>query len=85
MNFPRVSPSGFAFLACYLWTAKRAFDASMYGESLRSRAMEASSSVALSSLVMATSLLNMASHSAVILGALNDLYLRLLDLTSSQE
>mmetsp|Transcript_68809 Transcript_68809/g.77007 ORF Transcript_68809/g.77007 Transcript_68809/m.77007 type:complete len:316 (+) Transcript_68809:150-1097(+) len=77
MRFPRISMSGTLILLIYVTTMKYLFDKSLYGTSLRSGIMLESSSsrsMFLNSLIMSTSLLNVASHSAVVLGALDDTY-----------
>lgn len=73
MGFPRISASGALILAMYLKAITYFFNNSMYGDSFRSGAM-LSSSIPLNSFVMASSLLNVISHSAVVLGALTDTY-----------
>lgn len=73
MSFPRISGSGALILAIYMTAMKGLFDKSLYGDSFRSGVM-LSSSIFLNSSTMAASLLNVASHSAVVLGALNDTY-----------
>ena len=68
--------SGFLILSVYILTMNAAFDITLYGDAFRSsEAMVlSSSSIFLNSFIMATSLLNVVSHSAVVLGALNDTY-----------
>jgi multisubunit Na+/H+ antiporter MnhF subunit len=84
MSFPRISISGTFILAVYITSIKYLFDNSLYGTSLRSTGImslessssssSSSSSVLFNSFIMSTSFLNVASHSAVVLGALNDTY-----------
>jgi len=73
MTFPRVSISGTFILAIYMSTIKVMFGNSLYSDSLRSGKL-LSSSIFLNSMMMTSSLLNVTSHSAVVLGALNDTY-----------
>mmetsp|Transcript_51 Transcript_51/g.66 ORF Transcript_51/g.66 Transcript_51/m.66 type:complete len:297 (+) Transcript_51:72-962(+) len=75
MTFPRFSVVGGLILTLYLTSIIYLFDMSLYGDSLRSDAMVPSSySTFLNSFTAASSLLNVASHSGVVLGALNDTY-----------
>ena len=75
MTFPRISVVGGLILSIYLTSTIYLFDKSLYGESLRSGAMLlSSSSMFLNSFTAASSLLNVMSHSGVVLGALNDTY-----------
>ena len=79
MAFPRISISGTLILAIYITTMKISFDKSFYGTSFRSGDMvlslsSSSLSIFVNSITMSTSLLNVISHSVVVLGALNDTY-----------
>ena len=78
MSFPRISISGTLILVVYVTSIKYLFDNSLYGTSLRSTtgimSLESSSSILFNSFIMSTSFLNVVSHSAVVLGALNDTY-----------
>ena len=78
MSFPRISISGTLILVVYVTSIKYLFDNSLYGTSLRSTtgimSLESSSSILFNSFIMSTSSLNVISHSAVVLGALNDTY-----------
>ena len=72
MSFPRFSVIGGFILSIYLSSLTYLFNNSLYGDSLHSGMMI--SSTLLNSLIAASSLLNVASHSGVVLGALNDTY-----------
>ena len=79
MTFPRISVVGGLILSIYLTSIIYLFDTSLYGDSLRSGSMispssSTSSSTFLNSFTAASSILNVASHSGVVLGALNDTY-----------
>ena len=78
MSFPRISISGTLILVVYVTSIKYLFDNSLYGTSLRSTGImsleSSSSSILFNSFIMSTSFLNVVSHSAVVLGALNDTY-----------
>ncbi|KAL7528100.1 hypothetical protein ACHAXR_002268 [Thalassiosira sp. AJA248-18] len=73
-GFSRFSPSGCLFLLTYITITKTAFNWSIYGDSLNSGEFATSSSGTLNGIIMAMSLLNVISHCAVILGALDDSY-----------
>ena len=70
----RISISGGTILIGYLCVTKFVFDNSLYGDSLVSGELASQSSVILNSIIASSSLLNVISHSAVVLGALNDTY-----------
>lgn len=75
MTFPRFSISGVAILVAYFTALKLSFDYRHYCLALKSGVLSSSSSAVLNSIVTSTSLLNVLSHSAVVLGALNDTYI----------
>ena len=74
MSFPRISVSGGLILILYSASITHLFNKSLYGEFLSSGAMMKSSSTLLNSFTSASSMLNVLSHSGVVLGALNDTY-----------
>lgn len=73
-TFPRISIAGSFILAGYLSIMIFSFANSMHGTALISGDLELYSSIWINSLMMASAALNASSHSAVVLGALNDTY-----------
>ena len=73
-GFPRFSISGLIVLIVYLLITYSTFACTIYDHALQTGALAASSSSVLNGIIVATGILNVVSHAAVVLGALDDTY-----------